>query len=434
MRKSTKFVALVAVLTIVAAACSSKTKTPTAAATCAATKLKGFASGAVSHQSATFTAAGTMAQAAKPVVKIGMFGSLTGKDSALVIPIRNGAQLAVDQANASGKAIDGTALNVTIQFVPKDNLDHVATSAPPIEQAFIDDSKVVGVIGGAFSGETNAVGKKFANAGLTHISASATDPTITSHGWPFFRTVVPDSVQGKKLADVIASVGCKKAAVIDDKEPYGKGLGDALAAELAAKGVTVAIRQAVADSVTDYSTVIDTISAQKPDVVFYGGYYSKAALLLKQLRERGNNVLFTCGDGCADKQLVVLAGSSATNNVFVTCPCTIPFFAPASSKAGTLQAAYKAKFGIDALIYSAEAYDATNIFIAAIAHNDTGGTVPSRASILAFVKALHAFPGVSRSYTFQSNGELDTSSQTINVYPVKSGVLELLGTTDQVIG
>ena len=432
MRKSTKFVALVAVLTIVAAACSSKTKTPAAAAACVSTKLKGFASGAVAHQSATFTAAGTMAQAAKPVVKIGMFGDLTGKDSALVIPIRNAAQLAVDQANAAGKATDGTPLAVKVQLFAKDNTNHIAATAPPIEQAFIDDSKVVGVIGGAFSGETDAVGGKFAAAGLTHISASATASDLTTHGWPFFRTVVPDSVQGAKMADLIAAVGCKKAAVIDDKEPYGKGLGDAVATELSAKGVDVSIRQGIADTVTDYSTLIDTISAQKPDVVFYGGYYSKAALILKQLRERGNNALFTCGDGCADKQLVVLAGSSVTNNVFVTCPCTIPVFAAAGTKAATLQSDYKAKFGIDALIYSSEAYDAANMFIAAIAHNDTNGAVPSRASILAFIKALSAFPGVSRNYTFQPNGELATSSQTINVYPVKSGSLELLGTTDQV--
>jgi len=432
MRKSTKFVAVVGVLAFVVAACASKTPGTTqssnAAASCTSAKLKGFASGAA-HQSATFTNAGFMAQAAKPVVKLGMFGDLTGVNSALVTPIRNAAQLAVEQANTSGKAIDGTPLSVKIELVIKDNKDAASATAPPIEQSFIDDSKVVGVIGGAFSGETNAVGGKFAAAGLTHISASATDPTITSHGWPFFRAVVSDTVQGKKMADVIASVGCKKAAVIDDKEPYGKGLADHVAAELTAKGITVSIRQAVAATVTDFSTLIDTISAQKPDVVFYGGYYSKGAQLLKQLRERGNNVLFTCGDGCADKQLVTLAGTAAATNVFVTCPCVIPFFAPPASKAGKLEVDYKAKFGIDALIYSSEAYDAANIFIAAIAH---GGTGVTRASVLAFVKGLNNFPGVSRNYTFQPNGELDTSSQLINVYPVKSGTLELLGTTDAV--
>jgi branched-chain amino acid transport system substrate-binding protein len=433
MRKSTKFVAVVGVLAFVVAACASKTPGTTqssnAAASCTSAKLKGFASGAA-HRSATFTNAGYMAQAAKPVVKLAMFGDLTGSASALVTPIRNAAQLAVEQANASGKAIDGTALTSTIQLVVKDNKDHLATTAPPIEQAFIDDSKIVGVIGGAFSGETNAVGGKFAAAGLTHITASATDPTITSHGWPFFRAVVSDKVQGKKMADVIAATGCKSVAVIDDKEPYGQGLADAVSTELKAKGLTVPIRQAIADTVKDFSTVIGTISTQKPDAVFYGGYYNTAALLLKQMREAGINSLFTCGDGCADKQLVTLATAANATNVFVTCPCVIPFFAAAGTKAATLQADYKAKFNIDALIYSSEAYDAANIFIAAIAH---GGASVTRASVLAFVKALNNFPGVSRNYTFQPNGELAESSQVINVYPVSNGALKLLGSTEQAI-
>ena len=432
MRRSTKLFAVVAILATVAAGCAKKSTGGTsAAASCTSNKLKGFAVGAATH-SATYTAAGVMAQSSsKPEYDIGMFGDLTGSASALVIPIRNAAQLAVDQANASGKASDGTPLQATIKLVVQDNPNHLATTAPPIEQAFIDNKKVVGVIGGAFSGETNAVGKKFANAGLTHITASATDPTITSHGWPFFRLVVSDAVQGKKMADVIAATGCKNVAVIDDKEPYGQGLADAVKAELTAKGVTIADRESIDAKVTDFSTLIDTFAAKKPDAVFYGGYYNTAGLLLKQMRERGQNSLFTCGDGCADKQLITTATAADSTNVFVTCPCTIPVFAAAGSKAAQLQQDYKAKFKIDALIYSSEAYDAANIFIAAIAH---GGANVTRASVLAFVKALNGFPGVSHNYKFQANGELDTASQSIAVYPVKNGALELLGTTEQAIG
>jgi len=186
MRRSTKVFAAVAILAIVAAGCAKKTPGTTgsssAAASCTSSKLKGFAAGASTHSNSTLTMAGYTAQAAKPVVKIAMFGDLTGSASALVTPIRNAAQLAVAQANASGKAIDGTPLTSTIQLVVKDNKDHLGTTAPPIEHSVIDDSQIVVVIGGALSRETNADGGKFAAAGLTPISASATDPTITSHG------------------------------------------------------------------------------------------------------------------------------------------------------------------------------------------------------------------------------------------------------------
>ena len=427
MRRTTRFITALVALTLVAAACGGdEGGGGGTAAACTQGRLKGLAAGGLNTtDSARVAAAGTLAQA-KPVVKIGMFGDLSGANSGLVVPVRNAAQLAVEQRNAKGD------LQVTVQFVPVDNKDANPDTAGPIEQRFIDDDAVVGVIGGAFSGETNAVGGRFSSAGLTHITASATNPALTSHGWPFFRAVVTDDVQGKKMANLLAGVGCAKIAVIDDKGDYGKGLADFVEKELKAKNIQVVTRQGIDAKTTDYGPLIDTLSARAPDAVFYGGYYNGGSLLLKQMRERGLNATFACGDGCADKQLVSLAGANNANGSIITCPCVIPFFAGEGTKAAQLQKDYKAKFGIDALIYSAEAYDAANIFLEAIAASDDDGKV-TRAEILAFVKGVNGYDGVSRKYTFGSTGELSAESQTINVYPVKDGALQLLGPTETAV-
>jgi len=418
-------VAAFAVLALVATACAKTTKTVTAAS-CTAARLKKPASALRAPGVApnvTLVAHKQLA-AAKPIVKIGMFGDLTGANSGLVTPIRNAAELAIEQANAKGD------LKVTVQLFQKDNKDANPDTAPPIEQAFIQDSSVVGVLGGAFSGETDAVGKLFAKAGLTHITASATSPNLTTHGWPFFRAVVPDSIQGAKMAGLLYAIGCKKAVVLDDKGQYGKGLADIVADNFKKAGGTVLDREGIDAKTTDYGPVIDTISAKSPDVVFYGGYYSGGSALLKQMRERGVKALFSCGDGCVDTQLVTLAGAANANGAILTCPCVIPAYA-STPAAVTLQNAYKAKFGKDALIYSAEATDATNIFLAAIAASDDDGKV-TRAEVLNFVKSLKDFQGVSRNYTFQPNGELSAASLVINVYPVTKGAVHLLGKTEDV--
>ncbi|HEV2685312.1 MAG TPA: hypothetical protein VGW79_01605, partial [Actinomycetota bacterium] len=66
MRRSTKVFAAVAILAIVAVGCAKKTpsgtSSSTAAASCSTGKLKGFAAGTSSRQSATFTTAGYLAQ------------------------------------------------------------------------------------------------------------------------------------------------------------------------------------------------------------------------------------------------------------------------------------------------------------------------------------------------------------------------------------
>ncbi|MCA1830225.1 MAG: branched-chain amino acid ABC transporter substrate-binding protein, partial [Actinobacteria bacterium] len=245
MRAITKTVAILAALVLVAGACSKSSGGGTTnAGSCTASKLKGFALGSSdAAKGTTFSVAGHIAMDAKPIVKIGMFGDLTGSASALVKPILNAAELAIAQANQKGTDALGKPLKVQIQLYHQDNKDHKADTAVPIEQKFIDDSKVLGVIGGAFSGETGAVGGKFAAAGLAHITASATAPDLTSHGWPFFRTVVTDAVQGAKMADTLYVLGCRKAAVIDDKEDYGAGLADAVKKEFESKGGTVVDRE-----------------------------------------------------------------------------------------------------------------------------------------------------------------------------------------------
>src|SRR5439155_20675165 len=141
-------------------------------------------------------------------------------------------------------------------------------------------------------------------------------------------------------------------------------------------------------------------------------YYADGSALLKQMREKGVKALFSCGDGCVDNQLVNLAGAANANGTILTCPCVIPAYSNAPD-AVALQAAYKAKYGKDALIYSSEATDAANIFLAAIAASDADGKV-TRKEVLDFVKSLTGFHGVSRDYSFQPNGELSTASLVIN--------------------
>ena len=421
-RRSVFVVAFMAALALVLVACGDDGGgTTPAAANCTTGKLKGIAR--ISGQIAPADLSGSKAVAqAKPVVRIGMFGDLTGANSALVTPIRDSATLAVEQANAKGN------LKVTIELVVRDNKDANPDTAPPIEQGFIQDDRVVGVIGGAFSGETLAVGQLFDRAGLTHITASATNPDITKKGWPIFRAVVPDSVQGAKMAGLLKAIGCTKIAVVDDKTDYGKGLADIVNTELGKVGITPVSRESVAQKTTDYGPLIDTLSAKAPDAVFYGGYYNDGSLILKQMRERGLKALFACGDGCVDRQLVQLAGAANANGALLTCPCVIPALAT-TPEAVKLQTDYKAKFGKDALIYSAEAWDAASIFINAIDASDEDGTV-TREEILKFVQDLADYKGVSRSYTFEENGELGASSLIINVYPVVGGDVKLLGSTE----
>ena len=135
-------------------------------------------------------------EAAKKTLVIGAFGDRTGGNSQLIVPSHNGAQLAIDQANAKGD------LPVNLEFRPVDNKDAATNinTAIPIAQQFISDPSVIAVMGGGFSGETGATGGLFSEAGLLLISASATRVDLVEQGWKtFFRGLANDDDQGKAV-------------------------------------------------------------------------------------------------------------------------------------------------------------------------------------------------------------------------------------------
>lgn len=418
----------VVMLALVVSACAKKSASPTgstsAAPACTSGRLTGTALG-VPGTGGTFTSSGVihgLRAKAGDTVKIGMFGDLTGANSGLVKHIKQAAALAIDEANAAG------TLKVKVKFDPKDNKDASKDTAPAIEQSFIDDPAVVGVVGGAFSGETLAVGNLFAAAGLVHISASATNPEITTKGWPFYRALSTDAAQGSKAAEVLKAIGCTKIAVVNDKTDYGKGLADFVSAKAKEIGLTVVAEEGVEQKTADYGPLIDTLTQKAPDAVFYGGYYADGSLVEKQAKEKGLNALFMCGDGCKDDGFVTGAGATVAEGTVFTCPCSDPNVAT-DPKSQKLAQDYLAKYTKKIGIYGVEAYDATNMFLAAIDASDEDGTVTRKESA-DFMKTIKDFPGLSKTFNFDATGEV--SGGAIIVYVVKDGAIQQLGEASQV--
>ena len=125
------------------------------------------------------------------------------------------------------------------------------------------------------------------------------------------------------------------------------------------------------------------------------------------------------GDGSEDSRFISDAGgATVANGAYLTCACADETANPAAQSFVT---AYKAMFGVDPAIYSAEAYDATNFVLAAI---KSGAT--TSAAINTYL-ANNSYTGITKTVKFQSNGNV--SGGTIYVYQVQSGVIVQTTTT-----
>jgi branched-chain amino acid transport system substrate-binding protein len=330
-------------------------------------------------------------------LKIGFFGALTGDAANLGINIKNGADLAVKQYNEKNA-------DCKVQLVTFDSQGDPSV-APGLAQKAVTDKKLVGVVGPAFSGESKAANPIFDKAGLNIITASATNPALSENGWKTFHRVLGnDATQGPAAAKYIKDIlKAEKAFVIDDSSEYGKGLADIVRKDL---GGMVAGNDAVQQKQTDFSGTVTKVVASKAPAVFFGGYYAEAALLTKQLRSAGYKGTFVAADGVKDDGYVKAAGSAAEGAI-VTCPCLPP------DEAAEFSSAFEKAYGSPPATYSAEAYDAANVFLEAIAAGKT-----SSEDMNAFIKGYDK-KGVTKQIKFDDKGE--PAEVSVWAYKVEGG-------------
>ncbi|WP_086851485.1 branched-chain amino acid ABC transporter substrate-binding protein [Amycolatopsis kentuckyensis] len=345
-------------------------------------------------------------------LKIGFMGDLTGENSGIVIPPRNGAQLAIDEYNATNP-------KTKLELKPYDSQGKPDQATSLITTA-IGSDKITALIGPAFSGESKAIGGQLEQNKIPSVSPSATNPGLAKNNWSYWhRVVANDDDQGPAIANfLITAKSPKTAFVLSDDQEYSVGLADAFEKTFKEKGVTVQ-RDKFPKDAPDYSSTVQKVKAANPDIITFGGYYAQGGPLLKQLRDGGVKAIFATGDGSLDPQLVSGAGAAAAEGAVIGCPCNIPD----ASTPSEFATKYKQKFNVDPAIYATEGYDAATAIINAVkAGNTTGETINN------FLKTAD-FKGVSKQIKFKANGEPETNA--IYVYQVVSGAIKNLGASTE---
>jgi branched-chain amino acid transport system substrate-binding protein len=322
---------------------------------------------------------------------LAFLGALTGDAGALGQNMVNGINLALKEHNDKNADCQINLKTFDSQGSPD--------KAPALATQIINDDSIFGLVGPGFSGESLATGKTFFEKGLPSISPSATNVTITQQGWTTWHRVIGnDDAQGAADAKYLTgTAGAKKVYVIDDGQDYSKGLAGKVKSEL---GSALVDSDQISVGQTDMSAVVTKVKASGADAVFYGGYYTEAGLLAKQLRQGGFKGTFMSGDGSEDPNFVKVAGAQAANGAVLSAPA-----GPAPSG-----------FGATGL-YATQAYDATNIFLAAI---EDGAS--SAKEINDFIGS-YTGDGASGPIAFDDKGDIKESK--IYAYLVKDGKLDV---------
>jgi branched-chain amino acid transport system substrate-binding protein len=351
------------------------------------------------------TAAGEGEAECETGLSIGFAGAMTGSDARMGKNIANGVRLAIDRHNRANPRCQ-------VEFTTFDTTGDPSEATRVVTEA-VNDASVIGVVGLPLSGESKATGTLFEDAGLAHITPSATSPELTRNGWKtFHRGTGNDEAQGPAAALLAQQLGAERVYVVQDDTVYGSGIGQTAAEAL---GAMLAGRDLVAEGHRDFSSTITKILKSKAHAVFFSGRHADAARFVQQLKARKFRGLFLAPERVMNEQFVRRAGSAA-NGTYFTCPCMPGELVPDFARP------YRAAFDVAPGAYSIEAYDSTIVLLRGI---DDGRN--TRRQLLAFVES-YSGQGYAKSYKWAADGEL--ADTPVFDYKVELGKIVPVGAVD----
>ena len=338
------------------------------------------------------------AWAQKGTIKIAVQAPLSGEQAALGEHIKLGAQLAVEEASKTFKA-----LGYDLVLVPQDD-----QAKPEVGVAnarnMVADPDVLVIVGHFNSGVALPSSEVYKDAMLTMISPANTATEITDRGYPNVNRVCGrDDVQGPVGARFAAQeLQLKSVYIIHDKTLYGQGVAETFRNEAKKLGMNVMGFEGTEER-ANFSPMIIPLKAKNPDLVYFGGIYHQGGLLLKQLREKGVKAKFMGPDGIDSAEMAKIAGAAVVNSYYTSVagpPDAYPETAAFAKK-------YKQRFGKETESFGMYGYDATLVGIKAMEQwiNANGGKKPSRADVAGAVRKIKNFKGVTGSIEFDNKGD-----------------------------
>jgi ABC-type branched-subunit amino acid transport system substrate-binding protein len=282
-------------------------------------------------------------------VRIGLEGPLSGDQKSIGVGMLDGARLAAAEINARG-GLAGRRLEI----VPIDDAADPATGEKAASAAI--EEGLDGVIGPYNSGVGAKTLPLYLAAGIVPIRLTSADATA---GLGF--TLQPMTSQIAPVAsDALTKwVGAKSVAIIyDSTQLYTQSVSSALKTLLEQAGTTVTAFQAIDPGAKSYADVVQTVAAQKPDVIYAATYYPEGGLIAKAMYEQNVSSKCVADYGSYDAAFVTTAGKTAAKQ----CPVVgVPAPADFTDSARHV-AAYRNRFGRAPGTWSPYAYDSVNFF------------------------------------------------------------------------
>jgi branched-chain amino acid transport system substrate-binding protein len=293
-------------------------------------------------------------------INIGFLGPLgaDNPDSPYGIAMLHGAQLAIDDANASG-GYDGKP------FVLKIHDDLPLWGASSMEIVKMDFDEHVWAMMGAIDGASTHIALRATlKLEIPIIDTGTTDPTVTETRIQWLLHDFPDDrQQGYALADyIINQLKLTRIAIIRANDRYGRK-GDEKFIDMARRmGHEPLLLMKYSQDQKDFSKLLAAVQANHADALVLWGDAEMAGRILKQMRALGMKQPVFGSSRVAYPEVIKVAGPAAEGLVAVS-PIDPSRTDP---KWQDFRQRFEKRFHAEPDPYASYAYDGMTILIAAI--------------------------------------------------------------------
>jgi len=347
-------------------------------------------------------------------ILIGEYSSLTGTTATFGLSTHHGLMLAFKEVNEAGGVLGKKMILVTEDTQSKP--EEAATAVTKL----ITRDNVKAVIGEVASSRSLAAAPICQANKIPMVSPASTNPEVTKKGDYIFRVCFIDPFQGEVIAKFAAnSLKLKRAAILKDvKNDYSIGLAQFFEHTFTQLGGEIVAAQAYSEGDTDFRAQLTALKSTDPQLIVVTGYYTEAALIVKQARELNMNMPMLGGDGWDSVKLLEIGGE-ALNGTYYT-----NHFTPDDTSAlvKSFVAKFKSNFTDTPDAIAALGYDAALILFDAIKR--AGNT--DAAKIRDALASTKDFIGVTGRITIDKDRNARKSAVILAIDGGKTHYLETI--------
>src|SRR5580765_325901 len=262
----------------------------------------------------------TVARAQSGPVKIGVLHPVTGFLAYSGNLCRLGAQIAIDEINASGgiKSLGGAKL----QAVLGDAQSKPEVGVSEVEK--MNEEGVSAIVGAYASAICLATSQAAAKYNIPNVVDVGVADQIVERGLkntfrfgPGYKVVSEASIAQLHVLNTVAGKPAKTVMIVHEESLFGTGTANLLSQQLPALGFEVKEVVKHANPTRDFSNIVLRIKAVNPDIVIPANYYNEYALFVRTMKQQNvrPKAIYSVLGGAASSYKFVKEFADAANGV-----------------------------------------------------------------------------------------------------------------------